>query len=116
MNVETPAVPGLENAVEAYFDSIAEQFISGELQPHELPWDLWLVWSYGFRSGCDRMQERVDRAEREADYWYYVANNSAEERARHEAQLKAFDVVAARRAMDNRLRSMNGQHPSEVAR
>lgn len=64
-----------------------------------MPWKLWLIWSDGFHAGQNRAQVRIDRAERDADWWYYVANNPAEVRAEHERRLKHFDVMQARKAV-----------------
>jgi hypothetical protein len=78
-------------------NATVHSFLAGEMQAHQLPWPLWLLWSDGFRAACNRVQVKVDRANREADYWYYVANNPADVRAEHERTLKAFDVAQARK-------------------
>jgi hypothetical protein len=78
-------------------DPTVAGFLAGNCHAHELPWDLWLLWSDGFHAGQNRAQARVDRANREADWWYYVAQNPAEVRAEHERTLKAFDVAQARK-------------------
>jgi hypothetical protein len=80
-------------------DSPITAFLAGKCHAHELPWELWLLWSDGFHAGQNRAQVRVDRANREADHWYYVANNPAAVRAEHERTLKAFDVAQARKAV-----------------
>lgn len=73
-----------------------ERFLNGEIHAHELPWDLWRVWADGFHAGCERVKARAERANREADYWYYVANNPEKVHAEHARTLKAFDVAQAR--------------------
>jgi hypothetical protein len=80
-------------------ESSVAAFLAGEMQAHELPWPLWLLWSDGFRSGCNRMQIKLDRANRDADVWYDLANNGDEARKRHAEMLKHFDVVQARKAV-----------------
>jgi hypothetical protein len=60
-------------------DSTAAAFLAGKTHPHELPWELWLIWSDGFRAGCDRMQARADEAEHGADYWYLRAHHTPAE-------------------------------------
>ena len=78
-------------------DSTVAAFLAGKLYAHELPWPLRLLWSDGFRLGQLKAQVRIDRAERDADWWYYVAHNPSEVRAEHERRLKAFDVMQARK-------------------
>lgn len=51
-------------------------FLEGKIHAHELPWDIWLVWSDGFRAGQERMQPRLDQANRDADYWYVASKHS----------------------------------------
>jgi hypothetical protein len=72
-------------------------FLSGEISAHQLPAPLHDLWRDGYHVGQARAQIRVDRAERAADWWYYVAQNPAEVRAEHERTLKAFDVAQARK-------------------
>lgn len=99
MNTKPPQGGGSENlgTGSSDIDYRISAFLGGEIQPHELPWEWWLIWSDGFRAGCDRMQPKLDRANRDADWWYYVANNPSEVRAEHERRLKHFDVMQARR-------------------
>ncbi|WP_301114293.1 hypothetical protein [Microbacterium sp.] len=102
MNDESRPVGGSRNSAGGRMVQVQDtvtRFLSGDLQPHELPWDLWRVWADGFHAGCARVTPRVERANREADHWYYVANNPAEVRAEHERTLKAFDVMQARKAV-----------------
>ena len=79
-----------------YQDTVS-RFLAGEIDSVALPPLLGALWRDGFFVGQQRAQVRVDRANREADYWYYVANNPAELRAEHERTLKHFDVVQARK-------------------
>lgn len=103
MNVETPAGRGLEESAVAAgsdYKSTAEAFLSGRIDAHKMPLELYAIWSDGFRAGCT--QRKVDRANADADYWYYVANNPAEARAEHARALKHFDVVQARQRATER--------------
>lgn len=52
---------------------IADALLNDEIHPHEMPWDLWRIWSDGFRAGQDRMQPRLDRANADADHWYVAS-------------------------------------------
>ncbi|WP_127475054.1 hypothetical protein [Microbacterium sulfonylureivorans] len=105
-NNETPAGgPGLENIAGERVPLQATglltacvALLNGDLQPHQLPWPWPLVWNDGFRQGQVRMQSTVDRLEREADHWYFVANNPAEVVAERDRWLKHFSVVQARKA------------------
>lgn len=79
-------------------DSTVHAFLAGETQAHELPWDLWLLWADGFHAGAARVTAtKLAQAERDADWWYYVANNPAEVRAEHERRSRHFDVMQARK-------------------
>jgi hypothetical protein len=73
--------------------------LAGKIQPHELPWELWLLWADGFHAGQNRAQVRTDRAERAADVYYDLWVNGDEARKRHAELLKHFDVVQARKAV-----------------
>ena len=78
------------------------QCLDGTLEPHELPAPLHDLWRDGFTQGAQTMQARVQRAEREADRWYYIANNPAEVRAQHAAALRTFDVALNRKTTAER--------------
>jgi hypothetical protein len=80
-------------------DPTVAAFLAGKLHAHELPWQLWLLWSDGFHAGQNRAQVRIDRAERAADIYYDLAFNGDEARKRHAEMLKHFDVVHARKAV-----------------
>lgn len=80
-------------------NSIVERLLAGDLQPHEMPWPMWLVWSDGFNAGQARAQVRIDRANREADVLYDLAFNGDAARKRHVELLKHFDVMQARKAV-----------------
>lgn len=56
-------------------------------------------WSRGFNAAWDYLAPMLDRAERAADHWHFVANNPAEAQAARETNLKAFDIVLARKQM-----------------
>lgn len=120
MNVETPAQGrGLENSAGGRVPSqdTTNPRHQREAKPldvierrrpaHELRADLWDLWREGFRAGQEAAQRRIDRAEHDADHWYYVANNTAEVRAQHEATLRQFDVARARAALDTRIRELD---------
>jgi hypothetical protein len=101
VNAETPAVRGLENSAggRVQYQDIVTRCLAGELQPHELPWPLPLLWNDGFHAGHARAQARIDRAERAADIYYDLAFNGDEARKRHAEHLKHFDVMQARKAV-----------------
>jgi hypothetical protein len=101
VNAETPAVRGLENSAggRVQYQDIVTRFLAGELQPHELPWPLPLLWNDAFHVGQARAQARIDRAERAADVYYDMWVNGDEARKRHTELLKHFDVVQARKAV-----------------
>jgi hypothetical protein len=80
-----------------YIHSRISAMLVGEISAHELPAPLHDLWRDGFTCGQLAAANRIDRAERAADHWYYVANNPAEVRAEHERTLKAFDVAQARK-------------------
>ena len=101
VNHETPSKGACENPggdrVQNNRTVIA--FLNGQIAAHQLPALAHDLWRDGFFCGQQRAQARIDRANREADYWYYVANNPAEVRAEHLRTLKHFDVVQARKAV-----------------
>ena len=81
-----------------YSDSTAiTRFLAGEIHAHQLPQPLRDLWADGFHAGCQQMQSRADRAEREADRWYYIANNPAEVRAQHARALAEFNAAQHRK-------------------
>lgn len=74
-----------------------ERCFVGEIQPHELPWPLPLLWSDGFQAGTEQERAQCLQAEADRDRYYYELYNSTEAKARHSAMLKGFDVALARR-------------------
>ncbi|GAA1959911.1 hypothetical protein [Microbacterium aquimaris] len=85
-------------AVTQVTNDIVRRFLAGEIESHQLPGALWHLWADGYRAGCTEMQTRVDRAEREADSWYYIANNPAEVRAQHARALAEFNAAQHRKS------------------
>jgi hypothetical protein len=77
--------------------SSVDAFLNGEIHAHELPWLAWRIWSDGFRAGCERMQAKVDRVNRDADIYYDLAFNGDEARKRHEATVRHYEMVQARK-------------------
>ena len=75
-----------------------ERCFVGEIQPHDLPLPLWLLWADGFHAGVDQQRAVRAQAEADRDRYYYELYNSAETKARHNAMLKGFDVALARRS------------------
>lgn len=80
-----------------HLQDTVDHLLNGEIQPHELEWDLWRVWADGFHAGVAKKLPELDRANGDADWWYYVANNPEEVRAEHARMLKHASVVAHRR-------------------
>ncbi len=76
-----------------------DRFLNGEIPAHDLPWPLPLIYSQGFRDGCARRQPAIERAEADADRFYYELYNGDEAKARHRELLKSHDVMQARRSM-----------------
>lgn len=52
---------------------VVSALLNGEIEPHHLPYWAWALYSFGFRDGCSKAQIRVERAEREADYWWVAS-------------------------------------------
>jgi hypothetical protein len=101
LNEESRPKTASENSAggRVHLNSTVARFLAGEIQPHELPWPLPLVWNDGFRAGQARAQVRIDRADRAADLYYDLAFNGDEARKRHAELLKHFDVMQARKAV-----------------
>ena len=78
------------------------QCLDGAIEPHELPGPLHDLWRDGWTQGAQSMQPRVTAAQREADRWYYIANNPTEARAQHAAALRTFDVALNRKTTAER--------------
>ncbi len=71
--------------------------LDGRAAPHDLPALLHDLWRDGFHAGRAAAHRRIDAATREADYWYFVANNPREARAERERMLREFQVATNRR-------------------
>ncbi len=102
MNDESRPVGGSRNSAGGRIvqdQDTVTRFLAGEIEAVELPPLLNALWRDGWHCAQMRAQLRIDRANRDADYWYYVANNPEHVRAEHERTLKAFDVTQARKAV-----------------
>lgn len=99
----TPPAPPAQSA--ASRPATIDDVLARRRPPHELDDDLHDLWRDGFHEGAAAMQPRIDRAESDADRYYYLAFNADEERRRHRETLRAFDIMQARRVADERRRN-----------
>lgn len=83
-------------------DTLVLAVLAGRAQPHELPGLLHALWRDGFHAGQAAARRKIDAANRDADYWYFVANNPREASAERDRMLREFQVTANRRAVAQR--------------
>lgn len=71
------------------------EVLNGERAPHELPPAAHDLWRDGFHAGAAAVRARLARAEADADYWYFEANNPDEARARRAELASGLSIDAA---------------------
>lgn len=89
---------------------LVEDVICGRRDPSELTPGLWDLWAHGFHAGAGRVRSTaLARAEFDADYWYFEANNpdAARERRKEATSTVHLDVEKARRETAARLAALD---------